>query len=224
MLDRLFFIFFQDTTRKIDLCQILPWLSTSPTIAPLWVRPCWTAPKWITPSPAEFCPIYFASLNQNMTCNLHLWFLVFRFHYKTCSLYNRLYYLTFVIMYLGDTQFSFFDPETLILIKFSSDNENVPEAVVQRCPLRKGILRNFTKFTGKHLYQSLFFNKVAGMRLLLVFLQKLHICRKIDSILFINLLICACCSYSWVRVVPFIPFFITLSVFAKGFMSVFECI
>ena len=28
--------------------------------------------------------------------------------------------------------------------------------------LKKGVLRNFTKFTGKHLCQSLFFNKVAG--------------------------------------------------------------
>ena len=28
----------------------------------------------------------------------------------------------------------------------------------------KGFLRNFTKFTGKHLSQSLFFNKVAGLR------------------------------------------------------------
>ena len=27
---------------------------------------------------------------------------------------------------------------------------------------KKGILRNFAKFTGKHLCQSLFFNKVAG--------------------------------------------------------------
>ena len=27
---------------------------------------------------------------------------------------------------------------------------------------RKGVLRNFVKFTGKHLCQSLFFNKVAG--------------------------------------------------------------
>ena len=27
----------------------------------------------------------------------------------------------------------------------------------------EGILRNFTKFTGKHLCQSLFFNKVAGL-------------------------------------------------------------
>ena len=29
---------------------------------------------------------------------------------------------------------------------------------------KKGVLRNFTKFTGKHLCQSLFFNEVAGLR------------------------------------------------------------
>ena len=34
----------------------------------------------------------------------------------------------------------------------------------QRCFIRKGVLRNFTKFMGKHLCQSLFFNKVAGLR------------------------------------------------------------
>ena len=35
----------------------------------------------------------------------------------------------------------------------------------QRCFVRrKGALRNFAKFTGKHLCQSLFLNKVAGMR------------------------------------------------------------
>ena len=28
---------------------------------------------------------------------------------------------------------------------------------------KKGVLRNFTKFTGKHLCQSLFFNKVSGL-------------------------------------------------------------
>ena len=28
-----------------------------------------------------------------------------------------------------------------------------------RCSVRKGVLRTFTKFTGKHLCQSLFFNK-----------------------------------------------------------------
>ena len=34
----------------------------------------------------------------------------------------------------------------------------------QRCSMKKGVLRNFTKFTGKHLCQSLFFDKVAGLR------------------------------------------------------------
>ena len=29
---------------------------------------------------------------------------------------------------------------------------------------KKRVLRNFAKFTGKHLFQSLFFNKVAGKR------------------------------------------------------------
>ena len=31
---------------------------------------------------------------------------------------------------------------------------------------KKGVLRNFTKFTEKHLCQSLFFNKVAGLPLM----------------------------------------------------------
>ena len=33
-----------------------------------------------------------------------------------------------------------------------------------KCSMKKGVLRNITKFTGKHLCQSLFFNKVAGLR------------------------------------------------------------
>ena len=38
------------------------------------------------------------------------------------------------------------------------------EAVAQTCFVKKGVLRNFAKFTGKHLCQSLFFNKVAGLK------------------------------------------------------------
>ena len=34
----------------------------------------------------------------------------------------------------------------------------------RRWSVRKGVLRNFAKFTGKHLCQSLFFNKVEGLR------------------------------------------------------------
>ena len=32
------------------------------------------------------------------------------------------------------------------------------------CFVRKDVLRSFPKITGKHLRQSLFFNKVAGLR------------------------------------------------------------
>ena len=32
----------------------------------------------------------------------------------------------------------------------------------RRCFVKKGVLRNFAKFTGKHMWQSLFFSKVAG--------------------------------------------------------------
>ena len=39
------------------------------------------------------------------------------------------------------------------------DGSNLPEVFC-----KKGVLRNFAKFTGKRLYQSLFFNKVAGLR------------------------------------------------------------
>ena len=31
--------------------------------------------------------------------------------------------------------------------------------------MKKAVLKNFAKFTGKHLCRSLFFNKVAGLRL-----------------------------------------------------------
>ena len=34
----------------------------------------------------------------------------------------------------------------------------------RRCSVKIGVLGNFAKVTGKHLCQSLFFNKVAGLR------------------------------------------------------------
>ena len=34
----------------------------------------------------------------------------------------------------------------------------------RNCSMKKSVIKNFTKFTGKHLYQSLFFNNVAGLR------------------------------------------------------------
>ena len=45
----------------------------------------------------------------------------------------------------------------------SEGEDSSSEAVAQRCFVRKGVLRNFAKFTGKHLCQSLFSNKVTGL-------------------------------------------------------------
>ena len=47
-------------------------------------------------------------------------------------------------------------PWSLSFVKFRSSRSEV------FC--KKGVLRNLTKFTGKHLCQSLLFNKVAGLR------------------------------------------------------------
>ena len=41
-------------------------------------------------------------------------------------------------------------------------NENQKQPPEVFC--KKGVLRNFAKFTGKHLCQILFFNKVAGLQ------------------------------------------------------------
>ena len=38
---------------------------------------------------------------------------------------------------------------------------NISRSSHQKCSINKSVLRNFTKFTGNHLCQSLFFNKVA---------------------------------------------------------------
>ena len=37
---------------------------------------------------------------------------------------------------------------------------HISKAVLQRCSVKKGVFRNFTKFTGKHLCQSLFLVKL----------------------------------------------------------------
>ena len=43
----------------------------------------------------------------------------------------------------------------------------------QTCSIKKGVLRNFAKFTGKHLRQSLFFNKITGLSLQLYLKESL---------------------------------------------------
>ena len=54
----------------------------------------------------------------------------------------------------------------------------------RRCSVRKDVLRNFAKFTGKHLYKSLFFNKAANLRS--VALLKMRLCFPVNFVKFLR--------------------------------------
>ena len=58
----------------------------------------------------------------------------------------------------------------LSLGKVSLNNVHA-EALVWRCSVKNGVLRNVAKFTGKHLCQSLFLEIVAGLDLVLQLYQ-----------------------------------------------------
>ena len=61
------------------------------------------------------------------------------------------------------------------------------ETATGRCFVEKGVLRNFTKFTGKHLCQSLFFNKVAGLRRATLLKKRLwHRCFPVNFVKFLR--------------------------------------
>ena len=51
-----------------------------------------------------------------------------------------------------------------VLVEFSKICSN--RSSHQRCSMKKEVLGNLSKFTGKHLCQSLFSNKVAGLSIL----------------------------------------------------------
>ena len=52
---------------------------------------------------------------------------------------------------------------TMIMISLGQMKQSNCRSSCPEVFCKKGVLRNFEKFTGKHLYQRLFFNKVAGL-------------------------------------------------------------
>ena len=52
---------------------------------------------------------------------------------------------------------------TFVLLKLQTVETSLRSSS-QEVFCKQCVLRNFAKFTGKHLHQSLFFNKVAGLR------------------------------------------------------------
>ena len=95
-----------------------------------------------------FLPFFFAfsSFFFAFTCFLVLYYCFF------CLVFGSLLLLLLLLLFV-------------ICISFW----RIPRSSHQRCSVRKSVLRNFTKFTGKHLCQSLFFNKVKKEMLAQVF-------------------------------------------------------
>ena len=61
------------------------------------------------------------------------------------------------------------------------------EAVARRCSVKKCVLRNLTKLTGKHLCQSLFFSKVAGFGPVVLLKKRLrHRCFPVKFVKFLR--------------------------------------
>ena len=54
-----------------------------------------------------------------------------------------------------------------VLVQYSDADLNLfmNRSSHQKCSIKQRVLINLTKFTGKHLWQSLFYNKVAGLSL-----------------------------------------------------------
>ena len=70
-----------------------------------------------------------------------------------------------IIFYLVFSSCSYF--------KFSCKKWQISRSSHRRCSVRKGVLRNFAKFTGKHPCQRLFFNRVGGLKPATLFKKRL---------------------------------------------------
>ena len=55
---------------------------------------------------------------------------------------------------------------SVMMLLMTSSNDQFRSSH-QKCSIKKGVLKNFTKFTRKHLWQSFFFHKVVGWGLLI---------------------------------------------------------
>ena len=78
---------------------------------------------------------------------------------KQFSLNNCIYALFFYFPKKYINSFFYF-----VVTRVESLVQQTYRSSHRTCSIKKGVLENFTKFTGKHLRQSLFLNKVAGLR------------------------------------------------------------
>ena len=80
----------------------------------------------------------------------------------------------------------------------------------RRCSVTKGVLRNFPKSTGKHLVQSLSFNKVAGVMFPCLYIYiHLFMCFNVD-ILTVKLLIQYIFKYNRINIYEYMNMIVAI--------------
>ena len=83
--------------------------------------------------------------------------------------------------------YSFFVRITVFTKFFSKFEISFWKSSHRRCSIKKGVLRNFVKYIGKHLCQSSFFHKIAGLRPATLLKKKLwHRCFSVNFAKFLG--------------------------------------
>ena len=92
---------------------------------------------------------------------------------------SNIFHFSYQVCAWRKSQYLFYDQRKCTFIFRSSD---------WRSSVKKKVLKNFTKFTGKHLCQSLFFDKFAGLRQLqaCILSQIFGICCRCYSLTYFN--------------------------------------
>ena len=102
---------------------------------------------------------------------------------EKCDEFNKLFYKQASSIIINIIE-SFFNKNTSLYWKVSSRASSRSSRPDVFC--EKDVLRNFAKFTRKHLCQSLFFNKVAGMPATLLKKRLLHRCFPVNFAKFLR--------------------------------------
>ena len=95
------------------------------------------------------------------------------FYYRCFPLNFAKFLRTIVSKNSSNGIFCIFVLWIIILVLSQSENQNILQRRIygnsrSEVLCKKGVLENFSKLTGKHLRQSLFLTKVAGLRLFLI--------------------------------------------------------
>ena len=93
----------------------------------------------------------------SFSSTIYIWFFKKKFFFMLYSINS----LSFIVWL--HKLFKILETMHILTICFPPVIETINRSRHWRCCVKKDVLRNFTKFTGKHLYQSLFFNRPATL-------------------------------------------------------------